>query len=46
MNITDIYVQNKDDGLFRSFEDEFALMESALMESELVVSVLVKFALV
>jgi hypothetical protein len=34
MNITDIYVQNKDDGLFRSFEDEFALMESDVGRAE------------
>jgi hypothetical protein len=28
MNVTDIYLSNQDDEIFRGFEDEFAFMES------------------
>lgn len=28
MNVTDIYLENQDDDIFRGFEDEFAFMES------------------
>ena len=34
MNVTDIYLENQDDGIFRDFEDEYAYMESNVGRSD------------